>query len=191
MNTKLNSKYRRYFHDGWQSSLVASAFASIDLVLGVQEWQWVSWRYGPLDIDFWHQVSSHSKDIRPTNGVGVNVGVQYLGEGGYWCRWCQGVGVKGVRDAKESPARCRFARWSRRSGCRSRSSSLQWRGCLQGMSSTYDESLSGCGRESCEGCISSGSSSWSVLQLVSGPAGQWLAGRQDQSPCGRGFHCRL
>ena len=34
------------------------------------------------------------------------------------------VGVKGVRDAKESPARCRFARWSRRSGCRSRSSSL-------------------------------------------------------------------
>ena len=42
---------------------------------------------------------------------GVSVGVQYLGEG-----VCPGLmlvskDVKGVRDAKESPARCRFARW--------------------------------------------------------------------------------
>jgi len=64
---------------------------------------------------------------------------------------------QGVRDAKESPARCRAR-------CLVGVSLLQgvwpqWSGCLlQGMSSTYDESLSGCGRESCEGCVSSGSS---------------------------------
>jgi len=77
---------------------------------------------------------------------------------------------------------------SRRSGCRSRSSLNGV--VLQGMSSRR-RAMSPCpvvGRESCEGCVSSGSSRAEVSfgSVVSGPAGQWLAGRQDQSPCGRG-----
>jgi len=96
------------------------------------------------------------------------------------------TGVKGVRDAKESPARCRFARWSRRSGCRSCSS-------LNG-----GVSYKACRHETspCPGVFL-----WYRLWLMvfpvaeaslslSGPAGQWLAGTRPKSMW-QGFHCRL
>ena len=72
--------------------------------------------------------------------MGVSVAVQYLGEG---VSWTDVVGVKGVRDAKESVS-CEVSvceMVSRRSGRSGRfvrrrcSGSLQWRLCLQGMSS--------------------------------------------------------
>ena len=67
---------------------------------------------------------------------GVSVGVQYLGGG------LTDVGAKGVRDAKESVSCEVSCEVSRR--CVLQGVEPQWRGVLQGMSSTScDESLSG------------------------------------------------
>ena len=62
----------------------------------------------------------------------------------------------------------------------------QWSGCLQGMSSTYDESLSGCGRVPVKGVSPvvpvelKRPSACSPVLPVNGLL------EQDQSPCGRG-----
>ena len=127
---------------------------------------------------------------------GVSVGVQYLGEGVSWTDvGVNDVGVKGVRDAKESVSRevsCEVvSRCSSRSGCfvRRRCSlngGVSYKAChrRRAMSPCPVEysCISGCSGISC----SSSRAEASFGSVVSGPVGQWLAGRQDQSPCDRG-----
>ena len=93
---------------------------------------------------------------------------------------------QGVRDAKESKSvSCEVScEVSRR--CVLQGVWPQWSGCLQGMSSTYDESLSGCGRVPVKGVSPvvpvelKRPSACSPVLPVNGLL------EQDQSPCGRG-----
>ena len=96
-----------------------------------------------------------------------------------------------MRDAKESVSCeevsvCEMV--SRRSGCRrcSLNGGVSYKAChrRRAMSPCPVEysCISGCSGISC----SSSRAEASFGSVVSGPVGQWLAGRQDQSPCDRG-----
>ena len=128
-------------------------------------------------------------DNRPVNGGRCQsvsawpLNVQYLGEGG-----CPGLmlvsrGCAMRRSRSLSPARCR-ARCLVGVSCRV--CGLNGVGAYKACHRRNNESLSGSGRESCEGCISSGSSRLKRPSVCSPvlPVNGLL--EQDHSPCGRG-----
>ena len=129
------------------------------------------------------------QDIRPTNGVSVNVGVQYLGEGG-----CPGLMLvsrcQGVRDAKSVVLRgvglraTSFLSACRRP-CRSRSS-LNGLVSYEACHRSNDESSSGSGRVPVKAVSpvvpgAEASFSWCPVLPVNG-----LLEDKTKSPCGRG-----
>jgi len=97
------------------------------------------------------------------------------------------TGVKGVRDAKSSVSCEVSCEVSRR--CVLQGGSLNGWVSYKAWHRRNDESLSGSGR-----FLLRLSPVVPVVEAsfnLSGPAGQWLAGRQDQESMWQGFHCRL